>query len=214
MKRTITSLATIAAIVSLTACGSMKSVTNGDTAIRNQKLATSFVQEGIKIETDCAWYKPWQSEADCQIVSIESTATATTNGNTVNNRNTALTRAKMKAAANVSHFIKEDVTSSRVTQTIAKNIEKASDKLNAQGNGGVVEMTDQEASKTHSVRENANDTAHHLTETVRMNSTSILRGFKVAKQEVVGDQEVSVTIRWDKTTEAVSNQLARKFGAQ
>jgi len=39
-----------------------------------------------------------------------------------------------------------------------------------------------------------------------------LRGFKVVKQEVVGAQEVSVTIRWDKDSERTANQLRKKFG--
>jgi len=210
MKRTLISLASVAVILSLTACGSMKSVTNSDEQIRNQKLATSFVSEGIKIETDCAWYKPWKSDADCEIVSIESVGTAPTNGNTTNNRKTALVHAGQNAKANIAHFIREDITSTRVTSTIAKNIEKASDKLNAKS-GGTVEMTDEEAKKTHSVRENANNTAHDLTQTVRANSVAVLKGFKIIKQEVVGDQEVAVTIRWDKQSEATANRLARKF---
>jgi hypothetical protein len=214
MKRTVTALATTAVILSLVACGSTKPVTNADEQIRNQRLSTSFVQEGIKIETDCAWYKPWKSDADCEIVSIESVGTAATNGATTNNRKTALVHASNNAKANVSHFIREDITSTRVTSTIAKNIEKASDRLGAKNNGAVVEMSDEEAKKTLSVRENANDTAHQLTQNVRVNSVAVLKGFKVIKQDVVGDQEVMVTIRWDKQSEATANRLARKFSQQ
>jgi len=39
-----------------------------------------------------------------------------------------------------------------------------------------------------------------------------LRGFKVVKQEVTGQQEVSVTIRWDKDSENTANLLRKKFG--
>ena len=197
--------------VAITGCST--AVTNSNEQIRNQKLSTNFVGEGIRIETNCAWYKPWKS--DCEIVSIEAIATAPTFGNTVPNRKNALTVAEMYAGANVSHFIKQNITSSRVTSTIAKNVEKARDKLNTNhGDHEVVEMTDKEAKASNvSVRENSNDTAVQLTTTVRANSTAILRGFKVVKQEVVGAQEVAVTIRWDKDSEKTAKLLESKFGS-
>jgi len=200
-------------VIAVAISGCSTAVTNSNEQIRNQKLSTSFVGEGIRIETNCAWYKPWKS--DCEIVSIEAIATAPTFGNTVPNRKNALTVAEMYAGANVSHFIKQNITSSRVTSTIAKNVEKARDKLNTNhGDHEVVEMTDKEAKATNvSVRENSNDTAVQLTTTVRANSTAILRGFKVVKQEVVGAQEVAVTIRWDKDGEKTARLLESKFGS-
>jgi len=208
MNKLIT-LTLIAAAIS----GCSTAVTNSNEQIRNQKLSTSFVGEGIRIETNCAWYKPWKN--DCEIVSIEAVGTAPTFGNTVPNRKNALTVAEMQAGANVSHFIKQNITSSRVTSTIAKNVEKARDKLNTNhGDHEVVEMSDKEAKATNvSVRENSNDTAVQLTTTVKANSTAILRGFKVIKQEVVGAQEVAVTIRWDKTSERTASLLESKFGS-
>ena len=193
--------------------GCSTAVTNSNEQIRNQKLSTSFVGEGIRIETNCAWYKPFKN--DCEIVSIEAVGTAPTFGNTVPNRKNALTVAEMQAGANVSHFIKQNITSSRVTSTIAKNVEKARDKLNTNhGDHEPVEMSDKEARATNvSVRENSNDTAVQLTTTVKANSTAILRGFKVIKQEVVGAQEVAVTIRWDKTSERTARLLESKFGS-
>jgi hypothetical protein len=133
----------------------------------------------------------------------------------VPNRKNALTVAEMYAGANVAHFIKQNITSSRVTSTIAKNVEKARDKLNTMhGDHEVIEMSDNEAKGSNvSVRENSNDTAVQLTTTVRANSTAILRGFKVVKQEVVGAQEVAVTIRWDKNSEKTAKLLERKFGS-
>ena len=74
MKHTLT---TIALVSLLAACSSTKSV-NPDEPIRNQKLSTNFTQDNIKIETSCAWYKPWKS--DCEIISIEATASTFTNG--------------------------------------------------------------------------------------------------------------------------------------
>jgi cell division septum initiation protein DivIVA len=104
-----------------------------------------------------------------------------------------------------------------VSQTIAKNIEKANDRIKSKVDGAdSVSMSDDEASKdtNWAIRENANNTAHNLTETIRVNASGILKGFKVVKQEMVGPQEVAVTIRWDLESERMSNQLRRKFDGQ
>ena len=204
-------LLTLVAALAITGC-STTAVTNSDEQVRNQKLATSFVSERVKIETNCRWYKPFKD--DCEIVSIEAVGTAPANGNTVMNRKTALIHAGNNARANVAHFIREEINSSRVTSTIAKNVEKAKDKLNTNHGGhDPVEMTDKEANQTNvSVRENSNDTAMRLTSSVKANSSAILRGFYTVKEEVVGGQEVAVTIRWDKTSERTANMLQNKFG--
>ena len=199
--------------LSLVGCSSMKRGEGEFDQIRNQKLSTSFKQDTIRIETDCAWYS-WD-KSKCAITSIEAVGTASSNGNTDNNRRIALIRAGDRARANVRHFIQEDVSSSRVTNTLAKNVEKASDRMKSRTTTGeVVAMSDSDAEKdtNHSVRENSNDTAYQLNETIRVNAQGILRGFRVIKQEVVGPQEVAVTIRWDKESEQVSNQLRKKFG--
>ena len=195
-------------LAALAGCSTVR--TNTDEPIRNQKLSTSFTQEGVKIETNCAWYTI--DKSNCEVIAIESVGTATTNGNTSNNRNTALTRAELRAKANVRHFLQEEITSSRVNTTIAKNVEKAKDVVNVKSTGEVT-MTDQEAKESNSsVRENSNDTAHQVTETVRANAQGILRGFKDVKQEVTGPQEVSVTIRWDLDSDRTAQQLRKRFG--
>ncbi len=79
-------LLTLVAALAITGC-STTAVTNSDEQVRNQKLATSFVSERVKIETNCRWYKPFKD--DCEIVSIEAVGTAPSNGNTVMNRKTA-----------------------------------------------------------------------------------------------------------------------------
>jgi hypothetical protein len=206
-------LLSLVTALSLVGCSGMKRGEGEFEQIRNQKLSTSFKQDTIRIETDCAWYTPWVSQ--CSIISIESIGTASTNGNTESNRRTALIRASDRARASVRHFIQEDVSSTRVTNTLAKNVEKASDRMKSRTTTGeVVEMSDSDADKdtNHSVRENSNDTAYQLSENIRVNAQGILRGFKVVKQEVIGPQEVSVTIRWDKDSENASNQLRKKFG--
>jgi len=205
-------LALVSAI-SLVGCSSMKRGEGEFDQIRNQKLSTSFKQDTIRIETDCSWYT-W-NKSNCAITSIEAVGTASSNGNTESNRRTALIRAGDRARANVRHFIQEEISSTRVTNTLAKNVEKASDRMKSRTTTGeVVSMSDSDAEKdtNHSVRENSNDTAYQLSENIRVNAEGILRGFKVIKQEVIGAQEVSVTIRWDKESEQVSNQLRKKFG--
>jgi hypothetical protein len=209
MKYTLLALA----ITALVGCSTTKRGEGEFDQIRNQKLSTSFKQDTIRIETDCAWYTPFKS--DCEIVSIEAIGTAATNGNTESNRRTALIRAGDRARAQVAHFMKEEVTSSRVQNTLAKNVEKASDRMKSRTTTGeVVAMSDSDAEKdtNHSIRENSNDTAYQLSETIRVNADARLRGFKVIKQEVVGKQEVAVTIRWDKDSERTSNNLRKKFG--
>lgn len=210
MKR---SLITVAVLVALTGCSTTKRGEGEFEQIRNQKLSTSFQQDTVKVETNCSWFTIDKSK--CEIVSIEAVGTAATNGNTDSNRRTALIRAGDRARASVRHFIQEDINSSRVQTTLAKNVEKASDRMKSKtAVGEVVAMSDKDAEKdtNHSIRENSNDTAYQLTETIRVSAQGILRGFKVIKQEVVGPQEVSVTIRWDKETERTSNMLRKQFG--
>lgn len=206
MKHTLT---TIALVSLLAACSSTKSV-NPDEPIRNQKLSTNFTQDNIKIETSCAWYKPWKS--DCEIVAIEATASTFTNGGSTVQVSEARKVARMEASANVAHFLNEDVTSNRVVSTVAKHIEKAQDKM-SKGENGDSDMTDKEAKAINkSVRDNSNDTARTVTRTVNTNAKTILRGFYVKDEGKAGDQEVYVTIRWDKNSDSSASQLRKRFG--
>jgi len=193
-------LAIVAVASLMTACSSVKL----NDPIANQKLSTSFVNERIKIETKCSWFG---MGSECNIVAIESTGTAPSYGATVNNRKMALTRAEMRAKANVAEFMDTQVSTTRVQNTIAKNIEKASDKVaSGKADNQPVEMTDQEA-KNISLRENTNHTAVELTETIKTSATAILKGFVKINEKVVGDQEVAVTIRWDVESNTSRKQL-------
>jgi len=203
-------LSAVAIVVLLSACSSTKPLegTNSSGPITSQKLSTSFVSEKIKIESKCDWFG---MSSNCNVVSIESTGTAPTFGATTSNRKNAMTIAEMRANANVSEFLNKEITTSRVNNTIAKNIEKATDIVKSgKADGSTVEMTDKEAG-SNSIRENTNDTVVQLTETIRTNSSAILKGFVKIKEEVVGPQEVAVTIRWDLESERSRNQLANKM---
>ena len=202
-------LAAIAIAIALAGCASTKS--EGEGAVKTQKLSTSFVGEKIKIETNCTWYKFWKS--DCEVIAIESTGTATSFGNTANNRKNALTVAEMRANSHVAEFISKDISTNRVANTIAKNLEKASDRVKSgKADSSTVEMSDKEAA-TISLRDNNNETVHQLTETIRTSSQAILKGFVKINEEVVGNQEVSVTMRWDKDSERTAETLRKKFSA-
>jgi hypothetical protein len=202
MKKTLTVLAITTV---LAGCSTTKSV-NPDEPIRNQKLSTSFVSEGIKIETDCAWYKFGKSE--CDVTAIESTAVAWTNGATAVQVGEARKVARMEASANVAHFLNEKVTSNRVTNVMAKHIEKAKDTVTSDKSA----MTDKEAQQLNTInRENANDTARTVTRNISANAEAILKGFKTIKEEPVGQQEISVTIRWDLESDRAAAQLRKRF---
>lgn len=201
-------LSVLVIALSLTACSSMKTGngTNTATPIANQKLSTSFVGEKVKIETKCSWFS---FGSNCEVVAIEATGTAPSFGNTTSNMRNALTRAEMKAQAQVARFLNEEVTSDRVQKTIAKNIEKATDKVNSgKADDSAVEMTDKEAGNI-SLRENNNETVVTLTETVRTSAKSILSGFVKVDEKVIGDQEVAVTIRWDVESNVSRKQLLK-----
>jgi len=220
MKRTFRTLAIVTAVTSLAACGSLGGFnSNGDQQIRQQKLSTTF-NDGLKIETSCSFFR---SEESCEVVSIEATATVPANGGTNANAHTAKIRAEMEAKAKVARFLNEKIDTEVVTKTIAKNIEKAKDRLSTD-NGGqddeVVSMTENEAKTTKvepgknvSVRENSNDTAYQLTSTVRSFAQTKLRGFKAIRYEANG-QELTVTIRWDKKSDVSARKINQMFNGK
>ena len=204
MKHTLTCLAVLSI---LTGCSTTCSV-NPSEPIREQKLSTNFTEDNIKIGTSCSWFK---SKSDCEIVSIEATATAWTNGSSAVQVNEGRKVAKSQALANVSHFINTQMTSTRVTNVIAKHVEKAKDQT--QTGAEQSEMTDKEAKSTNSsARENSNDTARTVTTTIRENSETVLRGFRTIKEEKVGQQEVAVTIRWDLESKKAAQELRKQMG--
>jgi hypothetical protein len=202
-------LAAISIAIILAGCASSKS--EGEGPVKTQKLSTSFAGEKIKLETSCTWHA--FSKNECEVISIESTATATSFGNTANNRKTALTVAEMRANAQVAEFITKDISTTRVTNTLAKNLEKANDKVKSgKVDGSAVEMSDKEAASIN-LRENNNETVHQLTETIRISSQAILKGFIKINEEVTGNQEVLVTIRWDKDSERAAEMFRKKFNS-
>lgn len=215
MKKTILVLACFAIV----GCSSTKNMVESPsiTAIGNQKLATTFKRQGIKIEWDCSWYNRITNPScsNASIKSIEVTAYATSNGNSENNRETAFKVAEIHAKAKLRHFIQEEVYSTNTVNTLTKNIEKANDRIkNRITNSEEVSMSDDEANKdtNWAIRENSNNIARTVVETVRKSAQGILRGVYVADQSIVDRQTVGVTIRWDSQSASASTQLRKAFG--
>jgi hypothetical protein len=223
MKRVL--LATAVTLL-LSACGSTKLSKAEDpgsmTPIHSQKLSSNFTRKGVKLEFECAFGTGMfgMTDAVCSktdIKAIEVTAYAPSYGNSENNREQAFRVAEMQAKAKLRRFINEDVSSSQTKTVIAKNIEKANDRIKQRINANEeVSMTDDEATRetNFAVRENTNDTVQTLTETVRVNAAGILRGVRAIDEKIVDRQTVQVTIRWDKDSERASEYFRNKWRVQ
>lgn len=212
--------------LALSACSSV-SLNKADnpgsmTPIQSQKLSSNFTRKGIKLEYDCAFGTGafGLTDAMCSktdIKAIEVTAYAPSYGNSENNRENAFRVAEMRAKAKLRHFINEEVSSTQVKTVIAKNIEKANDRIKQRISANEeVSMTDDEATKetNFAIRENTNDTVQTLTETVRVNAAGILRGVRSVDERIVDRQTVQVTIRWDKDSERASQFFRNQWRVQ
>ena len=212
--------------LTLSACSSV-SLNKADnpgaiTPIQSQKLTSNFKRKGIKLEFDCSFGTGafGLTDALCNktdIKSIEVTAYATSYGNSEANRENAFRIAEMQAKAKLRHFVHEDVASSQTRTVIAKNIEKANDRIKQRISANEeVNMTDDEATKetNWAIRENTNDTVQNLTETVRVNAAGILRGVYVKDENIVDRQTVAVTIRWDKDSDRASTFFRNQWRSQ
>jgi|TARA_R110000868_G_scaffold61114_1_gene185862 hypothetical protein len=185
-------------------------------AINTQRLATNFKRQGIKLEWDCAFGLS-MIEATCNkgdIKAIEATGYAPSFGNSQANIQTAFDVAHDEALDKLSRFIRQDINSSRVTHTISKNVEKANDRIkNRIKADDEVAMSDDEAAKdtNFAIRENTNDTVRTVTNSIRTQTASILRGVVVKEEKVVDRQTVAVTIRWDSVNERAVNNLRKRM---
>lgn len=198
-----------AAILALAGCASnpKPSVVEAPkvTALQSQTLTTNFKRKGIKIEWDCVW-PTGIFEATCietRVKSIEVTGYAPSNGNSEFLREQAFEVAAANAKRKAIQFMQEDINSSQTIQTLAKNVEKANDKIKQRiSNAEAVEFSDTDAASdtNFAVRENSNNIARNVTTTIRSNANGILRGFRLHDEDIVDRQTVSVTIRWDQRT--------------
>jgi len=188
----------IATLASLAACGNRPLKVD---TVREEELSTDFVAEGIKVTSSGCGTVSRLLGRSCQIVRIESTATAPTNGGSTNNRETGLSVACDKALANVSHWMGQRVESDRTTRRVsqATEVSASTETQNSDRDVGATESSN---------RENGNDIKTEVTTVVRVNSKRFMTGWFTTDQEVIGKQEVKCTKRWDATNTALLNQVA------
>lgn len=187
------------------------------TAIKAQTLTSTFNRESIKVEWDCMW-GTGISDLTCiksDIKSITVTGYAPAFGSTEALRETAFRVSHDAALDKLIRFIKQDINSFRVANTMAKNIEKAADRTKTRiAAGEQVEMSDADASKdtNYAVRENTNETVRTVTDIIRTNANGIIRGAQIVDEKIVDRQTVATTIKWDAKASKAAYNLRKQFG--
>ena len=215
-----TKLMVICLAVLLTACSSTKEKKDQARAagdlIGAQKLSSNFKRQGVKLEWECSWGTGF-SDASCSkgdVKAIEVTAYAPSFGNSEANREAAFSVAHDMALVKLNRFISDEVTTSRVTNTLTKNIEKANDKLKSKiSTQEVISVTDDDLFSDSNIasRENTNEVIRTVTESIRTQSSGILRGVRSIDEKIVDRQTVAVTVRWDKDSEKAVQELRRRI---
>ena len=182
------SLIVIAVTLALGACASGPPKVD---TVREEELSTDFVAEGIKVTSKGCGTVSKLLGRKCQILAIESTSVAPSNGGTTNNRKNAMDAACGYALANVRHWMGQRVDSSRIVQRTGTSTEISASKESQNSNRdiGATESSD---------RENLNDTKVVVTNTVRQTASGFMEGWQPINQEVVGKQEVSCTMGWSR----------------
>jgi hypothetical protein len=186
------------------------------TAINAQTLTSTFSRNSIKVEWDCMFGTGF-SQTTCvqtKIKSITVTGYAPSFGSSEVARESAFKVSHDVALDKMIRFIKQDINSSRVTTTMAKNIEKAADRTKTRiAAGDEVSMSDTDASNdtNYAVRENTNDTVRNLTEVIRTQASGIIRGAQIVDEKIVDRQTVATTIKWDAATSNAVRNLRKQF---
>lgn len=189
------------------------------TAINNQTLTSTFNRESIKVEWDCMW-GTGISQLTCvqtKIKSITVTGYAPTFGSSEALRENAFKVSYDVALDKLIRFVRQDISSSRVTNTMAKNIEKAADRTKTKITAGEdVAMSDVDAIKdtNYAIRENTNDTVRSFTEIVRTNANGIIRGAQIVEEKIVDRQTVATTIKWDAKTANAVMDIRKQFSVK
>jgi len=175
-------------LLSLAACSGNQ--TKVDT-VRSEELSTDFVAEGVKVTSSGCGAVSKLLGRKCQILAIESTSTAPSNGGTTVNRKNAMDAACGYALANVRHWMGQRVDSTRTVQRTGTSTELSGSKESQNSNKDV-------GAAQSSDRENLNDTKTVVTNTVRQSASGFMEGWQPIKQDVVGAQEVSCTMGWSR----------------
>lgn len=187
------------------------------TSINAQTLTTNFNRNTIKVEWNCLW-GTGMTRTTCVQTSIKSitvTGYAPSFGASEALRESAFKVSYDVALDKLIRFIKQDINSTRVTNTMAKNIEKAADRTKTRiAAGEDVEMSDADAAKdtNYAVRENTNDTVRSFTEVIRTQATGIIRGAQIVEEKIVDRQTVATTIKWESSVSNAVRGLRKQFG--
>jgi hypothetical protein len=175
-------------LLSLAACSSNQPKVD---TVRSEELSTDFVAEGVKVTSSGCGAVSKMLGRKCQILAIESTSTAPSNGGTTVNRKNAMDAACGYALANVRHWMGQRVDSTRTVQRTGTSTELSGSKESQNSNKDV-------GAAQSSDRENLNDTKTVVTNTVRQSASGFMEGWQPIKQDVIGAQEVSCTIGWSR----------------
>ena len=157
--------------------------------VREEELSTDFVAEGIKVTSSGCGAVSKLLGRKCQILAIESTSTAPSNGGTTVNRKNAMDAACAYSLANVRHWMGQRVDSTRTVQRTGTSTEVSGSKEGQNSNKDI-------GATESSERENLNDTKTVVTNTVRQSASGFMSGWQPLKQNVIGAQEVSCTMGW------------------
>ena len=181
-------LVMLGVLLSLGACAGNQAKVD---TVREEELSTDFVAEGLKVSSKNCGPVSKMFGRSCEIVSIESTSVAPSNGGTTNNRKNAMDAACSYAMANVAHWMGERTQSFRTVERTGTSKELAESQE--------TESSDRDVGRGESSnRQNSNDTTIVVTNTVRRSSERFLQGWQPIKQDVVGKQEVSCTMGWSR----------------
>jgi hypothetical protein len=167
--------------------------------VREEELSTDFVAEGVKVTSKGCGTVSKLLGRQCQILAIESTSTAPSNGGTTVNRKNAMDAACGYALSNVRHWMGQRVDSTRTVERVGTSTEISGSKESQNSNRdiGATESSD---------RENLNDTKTVVTNTVRQSATGFMEGWQPVRQDVVGAQEVSCTMGWSRKSTDLMKQ--------
>lgn len=207
----------ISAAMMLAACSSTPKEEKPE-PISDQRLVSNFTRNNVKLEWSCKWGSG-VFEKTCikgDIIAIEATGYATSFGSSEALRETAFSTAHDVALDKLVRFLRQDLTSSRVTNTLTRNVEKANDAIKS--NTGTAEVAESDTnsqqgptSTNKSERNNVNETVRTVVDNIRTQANGIVRGAQVVDEKIVDKQTVSVTVRWSVANVDQVNKLKNYF---
>ena len=207
----------VAIAVVLSGCSSLSLGPDAEPiqAISSQKLSSSFKRQGIKIEWGCIW-GTGITQFTCiktDVKAIEVTGYAPSFGNTEVMREQAFKVAHDAALDKLIRFVKQDITSNRVTETMSRNVEKAIDQRKAKirSDEEVAASDDDFKDSNLATRSNTNETVRTVVDTVRTNAQGIIRGARAIDERIVDRQTVAVVVRWDTDSDRASKFFQKRF---